>query len=385
MRRMHIIAMTLAAAVLIMFPAPAPAQSESAGEILRRLDELQRDVRAALAPQQLLSPHDPPAGLSTLAGPDAEAEAGAEIPDGPLWRPLAPDESLPAQIVLLIHGLDEPGDIWDTLAPRLGAAGHTVVRFEYPNDQPISASTDELIEAMADLRARGVEDVDIVAHSMGGLIARDALTRPADAASPDRPRAPELPAAGRLIMLGVPNHGSPWARLRALAEIREQAMRFADDPDPGRLLAFLRDGTGEAGTDLMPGSDYLRQLNRRPLPQIPITLVIGRLAPQAPGEAAAQLTRWLGPDGLAASLLGAGDVAAVREALELVTSSVGDGVVPVESALLAGVDDVVYVEANHRGMIHTVDMEQAAREAVGLRRVEDPPALKIVLDRLGDD
>jgi pimeloyl-ACP methyl ester carboxylesterase len=338
----------------------------------------------------------PPRGLSLwearqVGGAEGEIEDAAAACELPRWRPLAEGDELPGRIVLLVHGLDEPGDIWNTLAPRLVDAGHTPVSFEYPNDQGARDSADELAAAMRALAARDVQRVDIVAHSMGGLIARDVLTREDLYAGAAGPRE-GLPRVGRLIMLGAPNAGSPWARLRILSELREQVMRFANAPKADRALAFLDDGLGEAGRDLLPGSDYLEDLNGRPLPQVPITLVIGRIAPGAAGRVGA------GADDLARAaaeglqlLLGAderarGAAAAaadeLRRALELVEQTVGDGVVPAGSALLAGVDDVVYVEANHRGMVHTVRIEQAARGALGLQRVEEPPAIPVVLERL---
>ena len=375
-------------------PEP-PAQRDTLSRLLATLG-LEGPARAA-PPRGLSiverSPAEGAADPGTL--PDAAAPAAAAT--GWRWRSLEGADALPARIVLLIHGLDEPGDIFHTLTPRLIEAGHRPVYFEYPNDQGATLSADELAEALRTLCDRGVERIDIVAHSMGGLIARDVLTREdlyAGAAPPQQPEG--LPRVERLIMLGTPNQGSPWARLRVLSELREQVMRFADAPRSDRLLAFLDDGLGEAGRDLLPGSEYLTELNSRPLPQIPMTVVVGRVAPAAPGAAggaadevarvaAEGLRRLLGPGRRADDAADAASAAAAefRRALELVEQSVGDGVVPAESALLEGVDDVVYVEANHRGMIRTIRIEQAARGAVGLAQDAEPPAVPVVLERLG--
>jgi len=42
--------------------------------------------------------------------------------------------------VVLVHGLDDPGKVWRSLAPELRDSGLEVWLFQYPNDQPIVAS-----------------------------------------------------------------------------------------------------------------------------------------------------------------------------------------------------------------------------------------------------
>jgi hypothetical protein len=70
------------------------------------------------------------------------------------WTIVTDGTKLPSRIVLLVHGLDEPGDIWDDAAVALADAGHTVVRFDYPNDQRIAHSADLLAAALERLKAR---------------------------------------------------------------------------------------------------------------------------------------------------------------------------------------------------------------------------------------
>ncbi|MHC5003284.1 MAG: esterase/lipase family protein [Planctomycetota bacterium] len=129
---------------------------------------------------------------------------------------------LPSRLVLLLHGLDESSGIWRDLLPELAAAGHPVALFEYPDDGPIAAAADLLAENLAKLRRRGVRRVDIVAHSMGGLVARDVLARRGlyggDGAGGGR-----YPAIDRLVMLGTPNQGAPIARVRQVLALREPA------------------------------------------------------------------------------------------------------------------------------------------------------------------
>ncbi len=255
--------------------------------------------------------------------------------------------------VLLVHGLDEPGTIWDQLAPALAEEGHAVARFDYPNDQPARRSGDALAEALAGLRARGLASVPIVAHSMGGLLARDALTRP----GADRPRTPTL------ITLGTPHDGSPWAAWQPAAEAREHLQRWiaSGDRDPARLFAAWHDGLGGARDDLEPGSPYLRDLDERPWDDaVRVVCVVGLI--RHAGEA-----------------VGANELAA----LPLATDRLGDGVVPASSAAgFEHADEVLFVRANHRNMVRAIEIEAWARDRLGAPPPEQPPAIDLVLDRL---
>lgn len=280
------------------------------------------------------------------------APTGVRWFDAGDWSEGAPEGVTRA--VLLVHGLDEPGTIWDQLAPALAADGHAVARFDYPNDQPARRSGDALADALAGLRAQGVATVPIVAHSMGGLLARDALTRP----GPDaRPRTPTL------ITLGTPHEGSPWASWQPAAEIREHVQRWiaSGDRDPARLFAAWHDGLGGARHDLEPGSAYLDELDQRPWDDaVRVVCVVGLI--RHAGEA-----------------VGANELAA----LPVVTDRLGDGVVPASSAAgFEHADEVLFVRANHRNMVRAIEIEAWARDRLGAPPPEQPPAIDLVLNRL---
>lgn len=286
--------------------------------------------------------------------------------------------TLPDRVVLLIHGLDEPGAIWDDLAPALAQAGHTVLAFEYPNDQSIATSALGLANAMRGLKARGVASCGLACHSMGGLVARDALTRP-DLYAGRALGRDDLPDVPSLVLLGTPNAGSPWAKLRAVSELREHAIRLSDSGvgSVKDLVASLRDGQGQAGTDLLPGSAFLTELNARPLPEgVAITLVIGRLA-----ESPAEDLAWIADDSLLARVVGEEEAGAITRSIRQLNNDLGDGVVPVSSAELPGVADRVYVEASHRGMIESMAFEQTLRRWTGIAP-GPPPGIAIAVDRL---
>ncbi len=282
------------------------------------------------------------------------------------------DQTLADRVVVLVHGLDEPGGIWDQLAPALVRAGHRVIRFEYANDQAIARSATSLLDSFGALTARGVKTVDFVCHSMGGLVVRDAITR--------QEFGEKGITVDRLITIGTPHGGSPWARLRAVSEIREQVQRWieSDDLDPGRLLGFARDGVGQAGRDLLPGSDFLVELDARTLPEgVRVTCIVGRITTHDGVQAGAALA-----GGALKALVGTDDALAIMEAIDRLGRELGDGVVPMSSAVLDGVDDVVILEANHRSMVRTVELGEVIRQVGGLDAPAEPPAIAVVLDRL---
>lgn len=265
------------------------------------------------------------------AGNEPSEDLVSSPPPGYAWTATLAD--MPESMVLLVHGLDEPGTIWDELAPALAAAGHSVARFEYPNDQAIADSASQLEEHLRMLHSAGVEKVAIVAHSMGGLVSRDVLTR----------EGRGIPEVTRLVTVGTPNHGSSWARGRVVAEARERAVRLYNRAKSGKSLFPdypTSPSAGRAGEDLLPSSAYLAELNRRPLPRTPITVIYGQMTSRG---------------------------GAAGEAL-------GDGVVSIDSAQLDGVPDVVKLEGNHRTMLVTL---------VGKPDPATPPqAIPVILDRL---
>jgi pimeloyl-ACP methyl ester carboxylesterase len=243
----------------------------------------------------------------------------------------APDEALP---VVLVHGLDEPGSIWDDLVPALQADGHAVWELRYPNDQGIDRSAEFLAAHWSDLPPD--RPVAIVGHSMGGLVARDFVSRLWRVGMPG-------PGVAGVILVGTPNGGSEWARLRVWLELRDhfptgEGRRFS-------LFAALRDGAGEAKIDLRPDSDFLSALNARPWPgDVPIVAIAGRLVAPPAGLAA----------GLATAAAETGSAALERELAawwSTVGQDLGDGVVSLASAGVLGGPPPLVVEASHRGML----------------------------------
>ena len=256
------------------------------------------------------------------------------------------------EVVLLIHGLDEIGTTWDDMAPALEKDGHEVLSFCYPNDQSIDRSAALFRFQLKHLKALGVERLAIVAHSMGGLVTRDALTREDEFEG-------DLPTVTRIITIGTPNQGAPLASLRHVGEWREHMVRFVKGEHES--LDAIFDGMGEASIDLLPDSPYLKDLNSRPLPKVPMTIIAGLIDDHGKQEhVTKEVLTWL-DDILEQTLEKWGEW----------SSKLGDGVVPLESTKLAGVDDWRVVKGNHHTIVNHIFETEV-----------NPPAVDITLELL---
>ncbi len=363
----------LAIAVAASAAPPTPTRLDSVSawreRLLRAADEAEHQLSALLGDAFGTADATPsrPNGLFLVAPDGAESRISTKTGETPHATP---------RVVLVVHGLDEPGNIWDQLIPAIQHAGHNVARFDYPNDQPAALSADLLADALTDLRAAGCEHVDLVCHSMGGLIALDVLSRPAfhDARA-------AWPHIDRYITLGTPFGGSPFARLRALAEVRDRVERWIDSDrrDLNALLDWSSDGNGEAGDDLMPGSPYLVALADRELPAgIASTAIIARMADIAPPDLSELTESWI-----LRRVAGDAEIEAIAAAIRRASLEVGDGVVPESSARARPIEDTAVVRSNHRDMIATVRPIESIRRAIHPDAPERvPPAIPIVLERL---
>jgi len=305
---------------------------------------------------------------------------GASAPE-PVERCAGP---LAERAVILVHGLNEPGGIWDGLVPALAERGYTAAVFEYAGRSGVAALADGLAASLRQLRGLGVLEVDLVCHSMGGLVARDVLTRPGLYAGAPRGHG-ALPDVRRLILVGTPNLGAPLAPLQPLAAMRQKFFAWAQAPDlhPRALAEVLRWSPEPSGRDLAPSSEFLTELNARPLDTGPegvrVTTIVGRLIePETPVAAVTD-------NQIARSVLPESARAAIKDAARSVANVIGDGVVPGHSAGAGGVEDVVTVNANHRGLLVHWGLARAWRRwrDDGAARAEPPPAIPVILDRLG--
>ena len=268
-------------------------------------------------------------------------------------------------LVVLIHGLDDPGKVWNNLAPRLTEKGYRVWLMIYPNDQPVVESAKFFLEELEKLKGKGVESIDVVAHSMGGLVTREMLTNP-DWSFEGLVRSGRTPRLRRFIMVGTPNHGSELARFRILTEFRDQlAHIFHEDYN---WLRPILDGAGEAGLDLLPGSRFIETLNNRPQPQgIEMMVIAGVMSPWQVDdtESFIESVRNKLPGGAS------GGLDKMDDWLNSMSNGLGDGLVTVDSTRLESVPHHI-VPGAHLTIIRNLGSESQ----------REPPAIPLIIEEL---
>jgi len=267
--------------------------------------------------------------------------------------------------IILVHGLDDPGAVWQSLAPALVKEDFNVWLMQYPNDQPIVESAWLFFEELEGLKKRGIDRISIVAHSMGGLVSREMLTSPKikyNASAKNR----RVPGVAALIMVGTPNHGSQLARLRVFTEIRDQLVRLKKGE--ANWLAGILDGAGEAKIDLLPGSRFLTVLNARPHPLgVNMLIIAGITSPWSESD----INRWT--DNLRQKVPDDKQkwIDELGKNMISMTHGLGDGLVTVESTRLAGVPHRT-VDGTHLSMIRNITRDNP--------RI--PPAVPLIVDQL---
>ncbi len=269
--------------------------------------------------------------FTATAAPDATA---AQQRKYGLLLPATMKEDQP--IVLLLHGVDCTRDGLAPLAKLIEADGHQVGYFGYPDDQPIADSAKLFTEQLTAFHDKFPSSkVDVVAFSMGGLVARSTL------------EGDQYPGGvNHLILLAPPNHGSGWGRARFVLEMRQQLQQWRHDKD-WRPSWMITDGLGEAGHDLLPGSKFIQTLNARPRRAgVKYTIVNGNVHPiwKTAGSWTAGTASAVGP-----KVAGWTKLNSLASTLQNHRSD-SDGPVSQESTKLDGVSDVVTVAADHNAL-----------------------------------
>lgn len=147
---------------------------------------------------------------------------------GEVYRSAAEGERTPEERgppVVLLHGYLMNRTNWIWLGPRLASRGiGPLYGTSYFSPQAIDRSAEHLARFVDDVRAReGVERVDILAHSLGGVVARHYVEH-LDGASKVR----------RVVTIGTPYRGTVWAWL-AFGRARSAMLRHEREPgaNPG--------------------------------------------------------------------------------------------------------------------------------------------------------
>jgi len=143
--------------------------------------------------------------------------------------------------VILVHGIMRSSKSFSTLEKGLSEQGYLVFGFDYPSTRiPITESAEYLHQCIKSLD--GVEEINLVVHSMGGLVVRCMLMQETD------------PRLKRMVMMGVPNYGAVPADL------------LKENPIFKTLL-------GPAGQEL--GTDEEGLIPKLPIPEFEFGVIAG--------------------------------------------------------------------------------------------------------------
>jgi pimeloyl-ACP methyl ester carboxylesterase len=138
-------------------------------------------------------------------------------------------EPMSGKAVVVVHGILRSSKSFDRMCKRLKKEGYTVVAFDYPSTRfDIPKSAEFLHKVVESLE--GIDEIDFVVHSMGGLIVRQYRATHKDK------------RVKRMVMLGVPNNGAQLAdRFRRLGLYRAIFGPAGQQlgTDPGGLIARL--------------------------------------------------------------------------------------------------------------------------------------------------
>ncbi len=262
------------------------------------------------------------------------AKYGLRLEDD--WEKSDPD--LP--VVVLVHGFNSTPQQSAALMVPIRAAGFPCGTFAYPNDYIIRNSAQMLSSELHRFKLQYPRRrVILVCHSMGGLVARECVEN-----SLYDPGNVE-----RLIMIAPPTHGTIIAHFAVGTDLWEHWLARKEGWPLARMRDSIVDGLGEAAGDLCPGSEFLTELDSRPLnPHVRYTILLGTGARLSESQVA-----WIREsvcDSLA-KLPGAERSAKELEALladidELVEGK-GDGVVAVKRGRLDGVSDTLVMPFGH--------------------------------------
>ncbi len=336
------------------FAIQTPANQLAVGVILDHWQAIQNDLRATV-------------------GKDRRPEFE--------FRLLAPSDQLPERVILVLGGLQGSVRAAECFARALDdtmqhpADAHIAV-FGYPNDGSIAESGAVLKNLLAELHEKSpATKVSIVAHSMGGLVARYAL----EPAAP--PANCELPCVDQLIMICPPNHGSVLAQYADALEFSDAASKMQGGSSSLQELvgSLVNDGLGEACEELVPHSNFLRELNSRPrAPGVRYCIVAGTAGPISPlvRLASSVAIRETKDRTRINTLPNASDLLARADELLLsdeFAQGMGDGAVSVASSRLEGVSEFQLVPIQH-GEWAQVDKPsvQALVQSVGGLLVRKP-------------
>ena len=165
------------------------------------------------------------------------------------------------KVLLFIHGwTSSPIACWSSfitgLDPLVKEAGYTkYLTMGYNTSMPIDKNG-ELLSLYLQNKLNGAK-VDIVAHSMGGLVARSALENYGKA-----------DLVQNLITLGTPHKGSPMAIIKYGLETFSSAVLrdYGELDEYGRFVIKMYNDGSQGFQDLYTESDFIKRLAKNEAP-----------------------------------------------------------------------------------------------------------------------
>lgn len=145
------------------------------------------------------------------------------------------------RVTLLIHGIGRSSKCFSSLAKSLKAIGAGPIGFDYPSTRISIQKSVAYLQSVLD-HLPDVERIDVVCHSMGGLLFRSLLSTSCES------------RFQRVVFLGVPHHG---------AEVADFLKR-------NPLFKMV---LGPAGQQLV--TDPERGMNHMPIPEFEFATIAG--------------------------------------------------------------------------------------------------------------
>ena len=219
--------------------------------------------------------------------------------------------------------------------------------YDYPFNRSIAESCQRGDSARdwAAFRAKVKDRLpwSIVAHSMGALVARSLV-------EDDKSWAHDVCS---LIMIAPVNQGSQLAKVQTVMQFMN-GLQAINGKNTTRAMMNLSDGLGQAAEDMLPGSSFLKEMNRWPRRQGLSYHIIagdrGFLTREGRAQIEGRIDLVTRNSGIFGRLTQAA-TADLPDLLDELTDGTGDGCVRVERTRLDGVADHVTIHANHAELI----------------------------------
>ncbi len=257
------------------------------------------------------------------------------------YRPIVPSRPT----FCLVHGLNSSSGGFVHMIPWLEEAGYGIISYDYPFNRSLDESCAGFAREWIALRRQTRDDRpwSILCHSMGALVARSLV------------ESDTIPVrdVGSLILIAPVNQGSNLAKVQTVIQLMN-GLQAINGKKTTNAMLHLSDGLGQAATDMLPGSAFLKGLNRRPRrPGIAYHILAGDsgfLTREARAQIEGRLDVLTRNAGIFGQLTKVA-TADLPDLLDELTDVTGDGCVSVERTRLDGVSDHVTMHANHAELI----------------------------------